>query len=725
MPSHSFDHAHRRSPPSVEPRAGAVPLADARPRPHQPADGVRRARPAPGRGGHRPHGRRAVVRERRGHRLHARGRGRRSRPSAPSSRGCRSTGRPTRRGGWQEIEGHPAFRGVRCSINFEPDVEWLLRPDVGEGLALLEARGIPFDVVSVRRRHLELVPILSERHPDLVHDHRPPLEAADRPRRVVGLGLAAEPARRRGQPERAGEGVRPVPGAGRPRGLDAPRTSGRSCTSRWRSFGADRLMWGSDWPIVDLAGGYAKAWMGAQPAVRRARRGGARGHPRRDGGAGLPHRGAGLMPGVAVIGASERRIPWTSWLLDSLAQYGYADPVWLVNPGYQELLGRPCLPSLDAVPGDPDVGVDPHERRPGRAAVRGAGGPRVRARRHRLERLRRAPHRRGARAGRGAAAHRRGARRGDHRPELRRLRLVPRRRLRDHAARADRRGARAGLDLQPERRPHRCGARRGAARGPRRRPLLLAGQRRRLRARARDPHGRPAPDDARGLLRRGGGGRSRRARRCGGRGAGRGRAARGAAARPLGRRAQRRAVAHGRDRRRERAGRGVAARARAWSSSTRRRSSAAWPPCGCGSGPPAATAPPSSRPSPAAARGTAATSPRATACRSRGSAPTTEATLRELLPEGAYVGNPLDVQTGDGQAVYTALASDPGGRLPDRAVAAAVAGRLRRASRGSARRSSASPASGARTAPRSPSPACSSRRPATGRAGWRTAAASA
>ncbi len=25
-------------------------------------------------------------------------------------------------------------------------------------------------------------------------------------------------------------------------------------------FGADRLMWGSDWPIVDLAGGYAKAW---------------------------------------------------------------------------------------------------------------------------------------------------------------------------------------------------------------------------------------------------------------------------------------------------------------------------------------------------------------------------------------------------------------------------------------------------------------------------------
>ena len=40
-------------------------------------------------------------------------------------------------------------------------------------------------------------------------------------------------------------------------------------------------------------------------------------------------------------------------------------------------------------------------------------------------------------------------------------------------------------------------------------------------------------------------------------------------------------------------------------------------------------------------------------------APGTEARLRELLPSGAYVGNPLDVQTADGHAVYTAIANDP------------------------------------------------------------------
>jgi L-fuconolactonase len=47
------------------------------------------------------------------------------------------------------------------------------------------------------------------------------------------------------------------------------------------AFGADRLMWGSDWPIVELAGGYDKAWRELDglfaelsPAERAALRGG-------------------------------------------------------------------------------------------------------------------------------------------------------------------------------------------------------------------------------------------------------------------------------------------------------------------------------------------------------------------------------------------------------------------------------------------------------------------
>lgn len=73
----------------------------------------------------------------------------------------------------------PLLVGVRNLIHDLPDPDWLLRPDVDAGLGVLEEHGVPFDVVAVLPRHLELVPILSERHPRLkmVIDHlaKPPI----------------------------------------------------------------------------------------------------------------------------------------------------------------------------------------------------------------------------------------------------------------------------------------------------------------------------------------------------------------------------------------------------------------------------------------------------------------------------------------------------------------------------------------------------------------------
>ena len=113
--------------------------------------------------------------------------------------------------------------------------------------------------MSVRRRHLELVPILSERHPSLVliidHLSKPPIgrdaswvagwqdnlrAAAANPNvfaKVSGLFPA-----RADLADWTAEDLRPF--------LDFAL----------EVFGADRLMWGSDWPIVNLAGGYEKAW---------------------------------------------------------------------------------------------------------------------------------------------------------------------------------------------------------------------------------------------------------------------------------------------------------------------------------------------------------------------------------------------------------------------------------------------------------------------------------
>ena len=482
MPSHSFGHGHRRAPPPVEPRAGAVSLADGGARPHQPADGVRRARPAARRGGDRPDGGRAVGRERRGHRLHARGRGRRARHRRRRRAGCRSTGPPTRRGASGEIEGHPAFRGVRCSINFEPDVEWLLRPDVGEGLALLEARGIPFDVVSVRRRHLELVPILSERHPDLVmiidHLSKPPIGRDES--WVAGWQRNLRAAAANPNVLAKVSGLFPARGDLADWTADDVRPFLHDALE---AFGAERLMWGSDWPIVDLAGGYAKVWTELNRLFDELDAGGARrpcAAARRHGSTASRRSPDAGRRGHRRLGAA---IPWTGLALDSLAQYGYGGPIRLVNPRREELLGRPCLPSVAALPGTP-TSASCSRTPPGRGAVRGAGRPRVPARRGRVERLRRdrTDEGRAARARPGEACAGATSRligpncvgfASFHEGLCALTQPLP-----DGVVPG------RGLGLQPERRAHR-GRARGAVlqRRARHRPLLLDRQRRRLRAR--------------------------------------------------------------------------------------------------------------------------------------------------------------------------------------------------------------------------------------------------
>ena len=159
----------------------------------------------------------------------------------------------------EELSRHPRFCGVRVGINMEPDADWLLRDDVRASLALVEARDLPFEVVSVRRRHLELVPELSERHPRLrmVIDHlsKPPIRkdeswiagwrenlarAAENPNvyaKVSGLTPA-----RGALDDWTAEDVRPF------------------VEYAFEQFGPDRLMFGTDWPVSELAGGYLKVW---------------------------------------------------------------------------------------------------------------------------------------------------------------------------------------------------------------------------------------------------------------------------------------------------------------------------------------------------------------------------------------------------------------------------------------------------------------------------------
>jgi L-fuconolactonase len=150
------------------------------------------------------------------------------------------------------LQARPGFAGIRNLIHDQPDPDWLLRPAVGEGLALLEGRGIPFDVISVLPRHLSHVPVLSERYPALrmVLDHlsHPPLGGADSSQWRELITAAAG---------------NPLVFA-KVSGLYPPDPSWTAADLRdvvefaVELFGPDRLMFGSDWPVAELGGGYAK-----------------------------------------------------------------------------------------------------------------------------------------------------------------------------------------------------------------------------------------------------------------------------------------------------------------------------------------------------------------------------------------------------------------------------------------------------------------------------------
>ena len=149
--------------------------------------------------------------------------------------------------------------GIRNLIHDIPDPDWLLRPDVDEGLGVLEDAGVTFDLVAVLPRHLEHVVTLSERHPRLkiVIDHlaKPPVGLADWEPWWTLIERAAE---------------NPLVYA-KVSGLYSATADSAAWTvasvkpfvgRALEVFGADRLMYGGDWPISVLSGGYQRVWEG-------------------------------------------------------------------------------------------------------------------------------------------------------------------------------------------------------------------------------------------------------------------------------------------------------------------------------------------------------------------------------------------------------------------------------------------------------------------------------
>ena len=149
--------------------------------------------------------------------------------------------------------------GIRTLIHTQPDPNWILRPDVDEGLGLLADAGLPFDYVTSGPTALVHLPELARRHPTLhlVLDHlgKPPIgldHAARRAWRDL-LAAAAE------NPMLTAKVSGLAAAAGPPDSWTTPMLR-PFIHDALEVFGPDRLMYGGDWPVSILAGGYDRSW---------------------------------------------------------------------------------------------------------------------------------------------------------------------------------------------------------------------------------------------------------------------------------------------------------------------------------------------------------------------------------------------------------------------------------------------------------------------------------
>src|SRR5260221_1483938 len=157
---------------------------------------------------------------------------------------------------------HPKFRGIRHLIHEEKNPDWVIQDIVLESLKILADHDMIYEFVGVFPNHLKHVPTLFNKIPNLklVIDHlnKPPIAAkqispwsdqlkaaAESPNvyaKISGLNTAAAP-------NWTAEDLKPY--------ID------------WaiQCFGANRCMFGSDWPVCLLQGDYNQVWVETNKAL--------------------------------------------------------------------------------------------------------------------------------------------------------------------------------------------------------------------------------------------------------------------------------------------------------------------------------------------------------------------------------------------------------------------------------------------------------------------------
>ena len=154
----------------------------------------------------------------------------------------------------EELARHPKMRGLRPMLQGLAEDDWILDRALDPAIETMKEHRLSFDAL-VLTRHLGHICVFAERHPELsiVIDHgaKPPIASGalepwrSEITRVAALtnvwcklsGLLTEAATAQGA-----DALRPY------------------VAHLLESFGSERLMWGSDWPVLHLAGDYG-GWL--------------------------------------------------------------------------------------------------------------------------------------------------------------------------------------------------------------------------------------------------------------------------------------------------------------------------------------------------------------------------------------------------------------------------------------------------------------------------------
>lgn len=149
------------------------------------------------------------------------------------------------------LSGNPKLRGLRPMLQSLDNDAWIAAPGLDPALDAMVAHGLSLDAL-VLTRHLPHLLALARRRPELAividHGAKPPIAVGDKDG-AWARGIDALAAQPQVFCKLSGLLTEAAPGQG-------AQALSPYVAHLIAAFGPERLMWGSDWPVLNLAGDY-------------------------------------------------------------------------------------------------------------------------------------------------------------------------------------------------------------------------------------------------------------------------------------------------------------------------------------------------------------------------------------------------------------------------------------------------------------------------------------